>query len=652
MRAGARRVKPARNEFCACGSGRKFKHCCGAAGAKRPRPAAAGLGPTEAETRELARLLDAGRSAEAERYAAALLQRFPSFGHAWKLLGVAQGRQGKDALRALQIAVQLLPHDAQAHSNLGVAQRLHGDAAASAASCRRALELSPRLPEAHNNLGNALLDLGQPDAALESYGRAVQLNPSYVAALCNLGMMLRSRGQPGDAAKAFWQAQQVEPNHAPAHAGLGAALTELGRFDEALEAYRRAMQLDPTNVEIALSLAMVLRPLGNLADAEALTRRTLEVRPDLAPALAFLGDLSEDRGQFAEAAALYRRALAAAPDLPQAWIALARHRSGSDDDAEWLAAAKRLEAGTLERRQAIGLQYALGDFHDGRQAYDDAFAHYRAANELTRRAGLRYDRERHASQFARIRELYDAPWLAAASGGGDPADKPVFIVGMPRSGTTLAEQILASHPQVYGAGEAIFWLSAAASHERALGDGTEDGALRGRMAADYLRMVDRVGGGALRVVDKMPANFLALGLIHAALPNARIIHMTRDPRDTGLSIYGTDFSSAYPYSADLEDIAHYMREYQALMRHWQAVLPAGTLFEVPYEGLVADLEGWSRRMLEFIGLDWDPRCLGFHATPRIVMTQSRWQVRRPVSAGRVGRWHHYAQHLAALQSLA
>jgi len=655
MRAGARRMKPARNEFCACGSGRKYKHCCGAAGragASLSRPAAARLGPTEAETRELIRLLEAGRAADAERYAAALLGRFPSFGYAWKLLGVAQGQQGKDARRALQAAVQLLPHDAQAHSNLSVAQRLQGLASEAAASARRALELSPQLPEAHNNLGNALLDLGESGAALESYGRAVQLNPRYMPALCNLGQLLRSRGQPGEATKAFWQALQVEPKHAPAHAGLAAAFADLGRFEEALEGYRRALQLDPTNIDTAFALATALRPLGNLADAEALARRTLEARPDFAAALAFLGELSEDRGQFAEAVVLYRRALAVAPDLPQAWIALGRHRSGSDDDAAWLAAVRRLEAGPLAPRQAAGLQYALGDFHDGARAYDEAFTHYRAANELTRSAGLRYDRERHASQFARIRELYAADWFAAAAGGGNSSARPVFIVGMPRSGTTLAEQILASHPQVCGAGEAIFWLSAAANNERALADGTADAALPESMATEYLRMIDRVGGESLRVVDKMPGNFLALGLIHAALPYARIIHMTRDPRDTCLSIYGTDFVNAYPYAADLEDLAHYYREYQTLMRHWQTLLPAASLLEVPYEGLVADLEGWSRRLIEFIGLDWDPRCLDFHTTSRIVMSQSRWQVRRPVSGERVGRWRHYAQHLAVLQSLA
>ena len=646
-------VKPARNDACPCGSGRKYKHCCAALGAPRARAGAPKLNvPTEAETRELVAFLDAKRPADAEAAARRLLMRFPGFGFAWNMLGVAQLFQGKDALGALQRAVALLPHDALAHSNLAFAQRQHGLAADSVASCRRAIELNPRLAEAHNNLGTALLDLGQPDEALASYGQAVQLNPRYVDALCNLATLLRTRGQLQDAGAVFNRALQVAPQYAPAIEGIGHVLAELGRPDEALDAYRRALALDPANARTLVALATVLRQLGNYTDAEALANRGLEAQPTLAPAMMLLGDLHEDRGQFTEAAALYRRALEGSSAYAPATIALVRHREGPDEDAAWLAAAQGLEGRVLALRDAIGLQYALGDYHDAHAAYDQAFTHYRAANDLHRHYGVRYDRERNGAQFARVRGCFDRAWFSGAAAGADATDQPVFIVGMPRTGTTLVEQILASHPRVFGAGEPVFWLSAAASFDAALQEGKADADLKARMVAEYLRMLRKVGGDAARIIDKTPSNYLALGLIHGALPNARIIHMTRDPRDTGLSIYATQLGSGHPYATDLGDIACQYGEYRTLMRHWQEMLPAGSILDVSYEDLVADTASVSRRLVEFIGLDWDPRCLDFPSTPRIVTSQSKWQVRRPVSAARIGRWRHYEAHLGPLLDLA
>ncbi len=646
-------VKTARNDACPCGSGRKFKHCCAAPGAAGMRKSAPQLNvPTEAETRELVGFLDAKRPADAELAARRLLQRFPGFGFAWNMLGVALLFQGKDALAVLQRAVALSPHDALAHSNLGFAQRQHGLSADSAQTCRRAIELNPRLAEAHNNLGTALLDLGQPDDALASYGRAVQLNPGYVDALCNLGTLLRTRGQLQDAGAAFNRALQAAPQYAPALEGIGHVLAEFGRLGEALDAYRRALTLDPTNARTLVALATVLRQLGNHTDAEDLANKGLTAQPNLTPALVLLGELQDDRGQFGQAAALYRRALEVSPGLAPATIALGRHRHGPEEDAAWLAAAQALEGKVLTLRDAIGLQYALGDYHDGLQAYETAFTHYRAANELNGHYGTRYDRERSSAHFARLRSVYDRAWFAGAGAGADPTDLPVFIVGMPRSGTTLVEQILASHPQVYGAGEPVFWLTAAASFDAALLSGKADADLKSRMAAEYLRMMRKVGGEALRVIDKTPSNYLALGLIHAALPNARIIHLTRDPRDTGLSIYTTPLGIGHPYAHDLGDIAHQYGEYRLLMNHWRDLLPAGSLLEVSYEALVGDPEAVSRRLVEFIGLGWDPRCLDFPSTPRIVTSQSKWQVRHPVNAARIGRWHHYAPQLGPLTDLA
>jgi hypothetical protein len=234
----------------------------------------------------------------------------------------------------------------------------------------------------------------------------------------------------------------------------------------------------------------------------------------------------------------------------------------------------------------------------------------------------------------------------------DPSERPVFIVGMIRSGTTLAEQILASHRAVFGAGELMFWNSAAAGYHPAAPGGALEARALSDLASQYLRLLKTLAADALRAVDKMPGNFLHLGLIHAALPHARIIHMRRHPIDTCLSIYFQHFESFHAYATDLEDLAHYYTEYLRLMTHWRSNLPPGTILDVPYEGLVGDQEAWSRRMLEFIGLPWDPQCIDFHRTERTVITASKWQVRQKLSNSSVNRWRNYEKFIGPLRGLA
>jgi hypothetical protein len=257
--------------------------------------------------------------------------------------------------------------------------------------------------------------------------------------------------------------------------------------------------------------------------------------------------------------------------------------------------------------------------------------------------------------------------VRAVHAGVSESELPVFVVGMPRSGTSLIEQILASHPQAHGVGELNFWEEASetlASGLRAPAGarpGARGAALAVRLAYDtsgfaqlarrYLTRLSTHSGGALRVIDKMPGNFLYAGLIHAVFPRARIIHVQRQPLDTCLSMYFQNFFHLHPYAADLEALAHYYRQYLRVTEHWRTLLPAASLLEVPYEALIADQEHWTRRLLDFVGLSWDPRCLDFHETERVVITASRWQVRQKINAGSVGRWRNYERHLGPLTQL-
>jgi len=701
----------------------------------------------------LAALMDEGRPAEAERLARDRLAQQPNAGILWKVLAVAQMRQGKGALPALKRTVQLLPGDAESHANLAAAwieQRrwdeaivtLHrvielepgnlsalldtaavlralGRACESVPLYRRVLDIDPRALAARNDLGNVLLELGEYAAALDcyrqavslapndakvranlanalrrlgrisdaveasrqaialdpqlpephdtlglalaaqglevaamaSYRRALELNPRSVQTLNNLGNALRDGGELESAEQCFRRALALEPRSAVTHGNLGNVQLDGGFLESAAASYSRALELEPDTPSGHLQLSMVLRRLGLAGEAERSCRTALSKHPDFPAALSFLGELHADRGRFADAEALFRRAITLDRDFPSAWCGIALNRKMTLDDTDWVQGASALLAKPLPLRHTISLHHALGKYFDDVCRYDQAFAHHREANELSKRygarhSGARFDREKLRRRVHAIIGQFDALRVHAGEPGAVPSECPVLIVGMPRSGTTLCEQILASHPDVYGAGELTFWDRAAAKCVAAGRSGDA-----GPLARGYLDLLRAQSPQALRVVDKMPANFMHLGLIHAALPGARIIHMRRDPIDTCLSIYFQSFANTHPYAHDLEDLADYYQEYARLMAHWRNVLPAASLLEVNYEDLVADQEAWSRRLVSFLGLPWDARCLEFHRSDRVVITTSKWQVRQKMHPASAGRWRHYRQFIGPLQRL-
>jgi tetratricopeptide (TPR) repeat protein len=421
---------------------------------------------------------------------------------------------------------------------------------------------------------------------------------------------------------------------------------------EADAAYCAGLEAAPDHAALHTAHAMAERALGRLADAEASTRRALALRPDAADTLALLGSLAIDHGRFDEAEELLRKALAIDPELPEALTSLMAVRKMSSADAPWRDAAERVLARGLAVAHAINLHHALGKYYDDIDDRDAAFQHHRMGNELARRSRGGYDRAEMTQRATRTLAAFDRNVLAALAQGGLGSERlgserPVFVVGMPRSGTSLTEQILASHPEVHGAGELLYWIFAADAERAAPAE--KRAATIAELGRTYLEGLAAQAPAASRVVDKLPVNFRNIGLIHTALPGARFIHLERNALDTCLSIYFQGFSAAHPYATDFGDLAHYYHEYRRLMAHWRAVLPPRTLLEVRYEELVGDPEGWSRRMLAHIGLPWDPRCLEFHRTHRPVLTASNWQVRQPISKGSVDRWRRYERFIGPLR---
>jgi tetratricopeptide (TPR) repeat protein len=607
-------MKQGRNDACPCGSGKKFKHCCGA----EPAAARAPLMPSSRLIGGLVALVDQERLSEAEHQSRALLAIHPTAGMLWKILSVALLRQDKDALPALRKAAELMPRDAEAHGNLGSVLREQGFWAEAVARYRCALALYPHSVEILNDLGNVLRDLGERRESLSLFARAVE----------------------------------VEPAHAPSHCNLGHALLEIRRIDDAAASYRRALALDPSYAVAHLSLATALRIQGHASDAQTSCEAALAIDPNSVEALSLLGELNADKGNFSESEALFQRAIAIDPEFPFAFYAIAAHRKMTRADNAWLRYVHALLDKTIPLRHEISLRYALGKYYDDVKEYGTAFDNYRLANELTKRYGSTYDKKKLTARVDEIIGRFDAEFMHRHRGDGSSSELPVFVIGMPRSGTSLTEQILASHPAVFGGGELTFWGAAFADLEKTGLASLDEAAAKGKLADDYLDRLTGLSKDALRVVDKMPANFLYAGFIHAALPRARIIHMQRHPIDTCLSIYFQNFFSMGPYANDFDNLAHYYREYLRIVAHWRTVLPAATLLEVPYEGLVADQEGWTRKMLDFLGLPWDPQCLDFHRTERVVITTSKWQVRQKIHAASAGRWKNYEQFVGPLRSLA
>ena len=601
-------------------------------------------------------------------------------------------RRPAEALASYDRALAVKPDYIEALNNRGNALRDLRRPDEALASYDRALALKPDWPEILDNRGNALRDLGRLEDALASYDRALALKPNSVGALYNRGNALRDLHQPEAALASYDQVLALRPDHAEAHNSRGTALKELRRPEAALASYDRALVLRPDYVEALYNRGIVLRDLRRPDEALASYDKALALRPDYPEALNNRGAALRDLHQCEEALASYDQALALRPDYAVVHdnraviltelgrfeeagaaiaraIALAPHRVRNYYDLtllveRWTTDDPHLRAmeelaqdiDALGVDERIELHFALGKAYAAAVSPERSFQHLLAGNALKRKQ-TRYDEATALGSLDSTRAQYSAALIRRRAGRGDPAAVPVFILGMPRSGTSLVEQILASHPAVFGAGEIEDFAQAVEDlgrparpalqpHETAEPMISDEG-LR-QLGAAYLGRITALAPAATRITNKTPENFRLAGLIHLALPNARIIHVRRDPVDTCLSCFSQLFAGNLPYTYDLGELGRYYRGYAALMAHWRSVLPEPVMIDVDYEAVVADLEGQARRIIAHCDLDWDARCLAFHRTERPVQTASMTQVRRPIYTDSAGRWRAYERFLGPL----
>jgi tetratricopeptide (TPR) repeat protein len=500
------------------------------------------------------------------------------------------------------------------------------------------------------NRGNNSFDRGAYSEAAALYEEAVGHDPSLAEAFNNLGSSLSFLGRYDEAEQCFRQAIAIKPNYADPHGNLGNLLRMKADLIAAEASLRRALKLRPTFTEARINLGLTLTFLGRLRDARACFAKVLKAAPRNALALFGTGQVTALEGRFEEAEATFKRIIDIDPKMPEAWASMAGTRRMTSADGEWFKSVEKIATSGVHPLDEANLRFAMGKYCDDIGDFAQAFQNFKRGNELLKTASADYDRKERSQLIEELIQVYSREAISKIGAAGSSSAKPVFVVGMPRSGTSLAEQIIASHPAASGAGELPFW-AALIAEDAGLRQHVLSEPARPTVAEKYLRTLEASSANASRVVDKAPVNSDFLGLIYSVFPNARVIYMQRDPIDTCLSCYFQQFLLGLNFTFDLSDLAHYYREHQRIMAHWRKVLPPGFILDVPYEGLVADQETWSRKMLGFIGLEWDPRVLEFHATQRQVVTASAWQVRQKIYKSSVARWRNYERFIGPLKAL-
>jgi len=639
-------------------------------------------------------LNDLGQFDEAENRYRRSLEIKPDFAEAHYNLGILFRERGRfdDAIASYRQALKCNPDYAVAHGNLGIVLHDLGRLDDAVESYQRALKINPKAAEIHFNHGNALHSLGQIDGAIKSYRCALKVKPDFAEAHNNLGVILRNLGQFDEAIGSFHIALEIKPNFSEAHYNLGNALRDLGRLDDAVKSYSHALEIKSDNIEAQCNLGNSLRDLGRLDDAVKSYYLALAIKPDFSEAHYNLGNALRDLGRLDDALKSYSLALESKPDYIDVFNSLCDTlmEVGKTDEAEscinqalvlapndpvTLTTAlsyikyqkddprfsqlepiySRRESLPIDKR--VRLNFAMGKAMESIGQYHEAFAAYKEGN-LLHSQKYRFDEAEENLILEKKYNLFSSDKLknfASAAANLPHMEEervPIFIVGMPRSGTTLIEQMLSSHADIYGAGELTILGDLAKKAELLLLE-TPDVkdtllALR-KLGREYCDQVWKRAPDAKFITDKLPGNYQHLWLIHLMLPNAKIIHSIREPMDTCFSCYALPFTFGHEYSYEMETLGRQYLRYKKLMKHWHDVLPLGRILDVRYEDNISNSERELRRILDYLGLPWDPACLKFHESDRVVRTASVAQVRKPIYSSSVARWRNFEKYLSPLR---
>jgi tetratricopeptide (TPR) repeat protein len=536
------------------------------------------------------------------------------------------------------------------HQRIGMQLLETGKLSAAIAALRRAVDLNPHDAQTHHALGRALLRGGHFNDAIDSLRLAIALRDDLAPGYCDLAAALAAAGRDREAREVCSRAIELAPHLPEGHRLLSELLEAAGEADAAAECSRKAAALGEDKISGWLDFARAAVLENDLASAERHLREAIARYPNSHELNKALGDVLAKAGCFEEAIKACDRALDISPLYAPAHLTAVRVKKCAEADRPRLMRMRSaLREPSLNDEGRLFLHFAIGKLLDDIGQYREAMRHFDLGNSI-RHSNARFDRTGLTDVIDRLTVRYTAAFFEANQEFGLADETPLLIVGMPRSGTTLVEQIVSSHPSIAAGEELFYWSIRAAS--RGVAEATALTLAAGReLAAEYISLLRRIGPSASRVTDKQTFNFQQLGLIHLLLPKARIIHCRRDPIDTCLSMYFTLFKGRIPFISDKGDLAFAYRQYSRITQHWRSVLPAQCFLEVDYERLVADREAVTRKLIDFCGLDWHDSCLRPEYNERPVTTASLWQARQPVFTTSVARWQRYAPWLGELRSL-
>ena len=581
----------------------------------------------------------------------------PSMASAYSNLGIAlyDAKSFEQATQMHEKALAIDPDLFHSLNNMGSIERAKGDKERATHWYRKALVVNGNYLEAKTNLGAVMVEQALAEEAIPLLLEVLESYPNSPEALCNLGLCYLTLDKPEQACSLFQRSLQHRPNYPEATLGLSQVLQKQERCQEAIDLLEQVIARDPTKVEAWCQLGTNQFEMGNSSVARESFDQALLIDSASLDALSGLANLANEAGEFDQAKALLTKAIEIDPQNLAARFHLIQNERVVQGDGNIEALESMLaQKNTSETDKKVSLHYALGKAHDDLKQYDQAFPHFLEGARL-KRGQMRYSSDADTLQTQRIMDWYSPERLASLSNGGFADATPIFVLGMPRSGTTLTEQILASHPLVHGAGE-LKTLMEVMSIEQPHGKTVGFPGSLGQVGADtltqwgqnYMSRLREHSADALRITDKMPINYLALGMVALILPNASIIHVQRNPLDTCLSCFTCLFNRHQEATYDLAELGRHYVNYVRIMQHWRQVLPAGAFLEVRYEDIIADTEGQSRRLIEAAGLPWDARCLDFHKNKRAIRTASVKQVRQPIYQSSIDRWRRYEQFLGPL----
>jgi len=635
----------------------------------------------------------AGQFEKAEKFYKRALKAQSDNVDALHLLGLVSHQKGRNeyAAQLISKAVAISPHNPAINTNLAIVMNTLSRWPEAEQAAIAAAKADPEHAEAYNNLGRALAGQKKFEEAEPAYDKAIEFAPNNAAAENNLGYLHMQQGHYDLAEAAFLRAIEIEstfllvfsnlattymamewldraeevcraalkidPNFVPAVQSLGVVLSRNKQFEAAEQAFLHVLELAPNYNQAISNLASLYSTQGRFDEAEQLFKSAITLNPNSTHAHLNLGLCYAELGQMADALASLEKAVACDADNVDAYYALASSGQANLDQAALDHLAALIEGAdiALTAEQKTKTLFTLATQTAGAQSFDWYVKGNKLRAESLTDAGQVFDPARHRDTFAGLKATFSKEFFTQRAEWGSESTIPIFVIGMPRSGTTLVEQIIAAHDEAEGVGERSdipelikgfiqttggeesFPASALMLDKNQIAEG----------ATAYLTKLKNLSEGAARVVDKLPFNYAHLWLIQLMFPRAKILHCKRDARDVGLSCFQQNFVQPHPWSCDLAHIGHYTKAYEDLMNHWQNTL-ALPILEVFYEELVADQAAASRRIIEFLELDWQESILDFHATESRVKTASKWQVREPVYTSSIGRWQAFAEQLALL----